>query len=181
VANEYGSFGIERYQVSLGAQRRSEQPPGRDMDRSLHLFSAEVAPTNRRHLASLYFSGNPSIETLGIVFYPYSPEHDVLQIHVSLHNDDFAYYYEVAQTEKPCISYTSIQRTSIPTQTRCLSYELMLVPPPNHSEKVYLTCHHDGFESLSSLELPEPEAQFPRRPYSLHLVANPFALIKNVG
>jgi hypothetical protein len=100
VANEYGSFGIERCQVSLGAQRRSEQPPGRDMDRSLHLFSAEVAPTNRRHLASLYFSGNPSIETLGIVFYPYSPEHDVLQIHVSLHNDDFAYYYEVAQTEK---------------------------------------------------------------------------------
>jgi hypothetical protein len=101
LANDYGSFEIDRYQVGLNAQRRSQPPSARDMSRSLHLYSAEVATTNRRHLASLYFSGDPSTESLGIVFYPFSPERDVVQINVSLHNDDFAYYYDVAQIEKP--------------------------------------------------------------------------------
>ena len=119
MANDYGSFEIDRYEVGLRAQRHSPPPPARDMSRSLRLYSAPVATTNRRHLASLYFSDNPSTERLGIVYYPFSPERDVVEIRVLLHNDDFAYYYEVAQIEKP-LYFLYIYSTDVDPTTNAM-------------------------------------------------------------
>jgi hypothetical protein len=97
---EFSSFEIDRYQVGLDAQRWGE-PPARYMRRTLTLFSTVVVQ-NERHEAHLYFSDNPSTDLLGVVFSPYPPPaQQVRRINVDLHNDDFAYYYEVVQTEKP--------------------------------------------------------------------------------
>jgi hypothetical protein len=91
-------FQIERYGVGIGARREVVPPPMRDSFRRLYLQGAEIAP-GRRQEVNFFFSEAPPTETLDHCARVGPQTERPMLINIFLHNDDFAYYYEIVKTE----------------------------------------------------------------------------------